>query len=666
MKYTLGIDLGTSATAAATFAAGRAEVLDLGSQGGTMPSLILLREDGEALVGEAAERRASAEPSRLAREFKRRFGDPTPLVLGGTPFGADALVARTWAAVVARATERMGAAPERIALTHPASYGPYKMELLGQAARQAGIERPVFLSEPEAAAIEYANLERIDDDAVIAVYDFGGGTFDATILRKSGSGFAVLGEPEGLERLGGADFDDAVLAYVLDSLRSGGAAIDAGDGATRVALARLREECRLAKEALSEDTDVAIPVMLPALHTQVRLTRPEFESMIRPRLTETTAALARAVRSAGLAMEDIGRVVLVGGSSRIPLVAEMVSAATGRPVSVDVHPKQVVALGAARVAAAQDPAPGVVLTAERQPVALSISEPLPPGPVAELPVPALASPLVNEGAPAARPAQPANSANGRFRGSGRLPWIGGGLVVLAVLSAAAVYGLFGRGGEKALAAQIDDVELVADRYEVSFTTRGFSPDASGNAVAFYWESKGAGSGTAWGSAAGFNGFTPAGRPAPGDRICIVVIRKDGTPIEASGDCHAVAAAPAAATSASPAASSTAAPTATATAADRQARITGITVSNGRYQVAYTTNYATPTGGQHVHFFFNTVPPAQAGIPAAGPWFVYFGPSPFQGYAVAEKPVGATQMCILAANPDHSVQQGTGNCWNLPQ
>ncbi len=544
MGYALGIDLGTSATAAAVSDEGRTEVLDLGAQGGTMPSLVLLRDDGEALVGEAAERRASADPSRLAREFKRRFGDPTPIVLGGTPFGADALVARIWAAVVARATERMGSAPERIALTHPASYGPYKMELLQQAARQAGIERPVFLPEPEAAAIQYAALERVDDGTVVAVYDFGGGTFDATILRKRGAGFEVLGEPEGLERLGGADFDDAVLAYVVEALRASGVALDPGDGATRVAMARLREECRLAKEALSEDTEVSIPVMLPGLHTQVRLTRGEFEGMIRPRIAETTVALERAVRGAGLDFARVDRIVLVGGTSRIPLVAEMVASATGRPVAVDVHPKQVVALGAARVAAL---APIERAAPAAQPVVSAVVPP-PPAPTPAPGVPAVTAPTpvaaVAPEVPKAdppRPATPRKTTTPGSRGSGRrvprTAWLlGGGIGLLAIIGAAAFALFAGGGGDDALAAEIDDIDLVDNRYEVTFTTTGFRPSASGHSVAFYWEPSGASSGTPWSSSQAFTGFTPAGRPSASARICVIVIESDGTILQGSGDC----------------------------------------------------------------------------------------------------------------------------------
>ena len=244
-------------------------------------------------------------------------------------------------------------------MTHPASYGAYKIDLLEQAIRQADLANVTLLTEPEAAAVFYAQQERVPAGAVIAVYDFGGGTFDATMLRKTETGFEQLGRPEGMERLGGIDFDEALFTKVMAMVRASGAVVNPDDPATLAAIARLREECRRAKEALSSDTDTTISVVLPGLQTEMRLTREEFEEMIRPRITETIGALGRAVKSAGLEFDGVDRILLVGGTSRIPLVAEMVREATGRPIAVDAHPKHSMALGAAIVAEARRRAAGV-------------------------------------------------------------------------------------------------------------------------------------------------------------------------------------------------------------------------------------------------------------------------------------------------------------------
>jgi actin-like ATPase involved in cell morphogenesis len=352
MSYFLGIDLGTTYTAAAVCRDGKAEIARLGSHTPSIPSVVLLREDGEVLTGEAAERRAITEPQRIAREFKRRFGDPTPIIVGGTPYSADALTAKLLGAVVAKVSETEGYPPAGIAVSHPANWGDYKKDLLTQAVRRADLNDVSFITEPEAAAIHYASQERITRGSVIAVYDLGGGTFDAAVLKRTDFGWQILGQPEGVEHLGGVDFDEAVFSHVAGSIGDDFDLLDPDDPAVLSAVARLRHECVEAKEALASDTDVTIPVLLPSTSTQteVRLTRSEFEQMIRPSIADSITALERALRAAGVTPDDVTSVLLVGGSSRIPLVSEMVGSAVGRPVAIDAHPKHGVALGAAIVA----------------------------------------------------------------------------------------------------------------------------------------------------------------------------------------------------------------------------------------------------------------------------------------------------------------------------
>jgi actin-like ATPase involved in cell morphogenesis len=351
VAYQLGIDLGTTFTAAAIHRDGRVEIAMLGNRAASVPSVIFLREDETVLTGEAANRRAATEPGRVAREFKRRVGDPTPIILGGTPYSADSLMAKLLRWVVDAVSEREGGHPERTAISHPANWGPYKKDLLDQAIRQADLRGAVTLTEPEAAATYYASTERVNVGDVVAVYDLGGGTFDAAVLRKTESGFEILGEPEGIERLGGIDFDEAVFAHVARALDGALERLDPSDPTAVAAVARLRQECVEAKESLSGDTDVTIPVILPTVQREVRLTRGEFEGMVRLPLAETIDALRRALRSASVEPSDVTAVLLVGGSSRIPLVAQMISAALGRPVAVDAHPKHAIALGAAIAAA---------------------------------------------------------------------------------------------------------------------------------------------------------------------------------------------------------------------------------------------------------------------------------------------------------------------------
>lgn len=355
--YALGIDLGTTFTAAATWRNGHAETASLGSRAAVIPSVVLLRDDETVLTGEAASRRGLTEPQRVAREFKRRFGDTTPILLGGSPYSSEGLMAKLLRAVIDGVAEREGGQPDRICISHPANWGPYKRDLVQQVIRLANVEQPVTLTtEPEAAAAFYAHQQRIEQGAVVAVYDLGGGTFDATVLRKSAQGFEILGQPEGIERLGGIDFDAAVFNHVRIALQGKLEELDEDDPAVISAVARLREECVGAKEALSSDTDASIPVLLPNLSTEVRLTRAELEGMLRPALYSTIESLRRALRSAGVTPDQLHSVLLVGGSSRMPLVSQLVGAELGRPVAVDAHPKHAIALGAAWLAAGVRPA----------------------------------------------------------------------------------------------------------------------------------------------------------------------------------------------------------------------------------------------------------------------------------------------------------------------
>ncbi|MDQ4011349.1 MAG: Hsp70 family protein [Actinomycetota bacterium] len=352
MSYWLGIDVGTTFTAAAICRqeGGRRplpEVIPLGSRSAAVSSVVYLSEDGQAVVGEAAERRAVTDSDRVVREFKRRIGDEVPMVIGGVPHSACEIAAMVVRWVVDRVAEREGESAQGITITHPASWGAYKIRILADALHAADLLEVTFRTEPEAAAASYSMQERVATGSTIAVYDLGGGTFDAAVVRKTGPGtFSVLGVPEGIERLGGVDFDDAVFGHVVAKVPAL-SQLDPEAPATLAATARLRRECNEAKEALSADTEVTIPVLLPDIQSQVRLVRAELEDLIRPQVAQTVEALRRALRSADVAPEQLDAVLLVGGSSRIPLVAQLVSAELGRPVAVDADPTAAIALGAA-------------------------------------------------------------------------------------------------------------------------------------------------------------------------------------------------------------------------------------------------------------------------------------------------------------------------------
>ena len=405
-RYALGVDLGTTYAAAAVWRAGQVEMAGLGRRSVALPSVVYLRADGTLLVGDDAVRRGADDPERLAREFKRRMGDPTPLLLGGSPHSAASLSAALLSEIIAVVCEREGGAPAAVTVTHPANWGPYKQELLTQTLQMAEVTDARTLTEPEAAAVSYAANTRVEPGARIGVYDLGGGTFDAAVLAKTDESFTIVGEPVGIERLGGIDFDAAVRGHVMRALPEVFAELDEHDPATRAALARLRADCTEAKEALSSDTETVIAVAFPSVHTSVRLTRSEFEELIRPTLTPTVTALERAVRSAELTGEDLAAVLLVGGSSRIPLVSELLSHAFGRPIALDAHPKHAVALGAARHAAATlaDDVPGsATASVPAPPTPASPAEPPPATPASPAGPPPATPPSLAEPPPATPP-----------------------------------------------------------------------------------------------------------------------------------------------------------------------------------------------------------------------------------------------------------------------
>ncbi len=346
MSYRLGVDLGTTFTSAAVFRTGWPAMVPLGNRAMQVPSVLFLKPDGEFLVGEPAELRGVSDPDRVVREFKRRIGDRVPILVAGSPHSPQALQAHLLTWVVDRASHSQGSRPDRVTLTYPASWGEFKLDLFAQTIRMADVTGAELCTEPEAAATLYAARNVLAVGDCVAIYDLGGGTFDAAIMQKTPTGFDRLGEPAGIELLGGVDFDEAVFHHVLANV--GEELADAQDDPTlRPRLAQLRRECVAAKEALSNDSETVIPVALGGLTTSVRLVRDEFEDMIRPAVANTVLALRGAVDSAGLVPTDLRAIVLTGGSSRIPLISQELARAFDRPLALDTHPKHDVALGAA-------------------------------------------------------------------------------------------------------------------------------------------------------------------------------------------------------------------------------------------------------------------------------------------------------------------------------
>lgn len=356
--YFLAIDVGTSRTAAATARSAPdgtlvAAPLPLGRNADSTPTTVFVSDSG-LLFGDAAERRGTAQPERLVREFKRRIGDDVPIVAADRRFSPQDLYALVVGWVIGTAVEREGQHPAGIAVSVPVTWGEYRTRLVQDAIGRLGWNDVQVITEPEAAARHYESTHPLDTDRALAVYDFGGGTFDTVILRKTPDGHVdFVGSPVGIPDLGGADFDDIVLRHTVRAAGIPASAMAgvATDPGVRMALASLRRECVEAKESLSFDGEAVVPVLIGDGHGAVRLTRAEFEDMIEPEIERTVEVLEMALEQSGLAAADLDAILLTGGTSRIPRVAQLLSERFDRPIAVDADPKAIIALGAARTVA---------------------------------------------------------------------------------------------------------------------------------------------------------------------------------------------------------------------------------------------------------------------------------------------------------------------------
>ncbi|MEU5941613.1 Hsp70 family protein [Micromonospora sp. NPDC047548] len=364
--YGVGIDLGTSFTAAATASAWALDMAPLAGQAVVTPSVAYLDEKGTLLTGEAADRLGLQDPGRAAREFKRRLGDPTPVILDGAPYSPTALMAALLRSVVDTVSQAQGGPPDRIVLTHPAVWGPYRREQFAAIPHLAGLPRPqaepgsvagsdgptvITITEPVAAATYYCSTQPLPPDGLLAVYDLGGGTFDSAVVRNGRDGLEIVGTPEGIEWLGGADFDQAIVDHVDRQLDGAITALDPTDPGTASILATLQRDCMLAKEALSTREQADITVPLPGSVRHVTVTRKAFEQMITPSVETTMETFRRTLTAAGITLQDLTAVLLVGGSSQIPLVTQLLRDTLRRPIMINTHPKHAVALGAAMLSA---------------------------------------------------------------------------------------------------------------------------------------------------------------------------------------------------------------------------------------------------------------------------------------------------------------------------
>ncbi|USX55501.1 Hsp70 family protein [Lentzea sp. HUAS12] len=349
MSYGLGVDIGTTYTAAAVSDASGTRAIPLGRDV-VVSSVVFATEGGELITGDAADGESRKQPLRASHSHKRRLADPTPLKICDVVRSPALLMAAQLRDAISLATAMRGRPPASVVLTCPAVWGPYRREHFSEVPRLAGVKDAVIVTEPEAAAMHHSVERRLGEGEIVGVYDLGGGTFDATVLQARRHGMEILGTPEGVERLGGIDFDDSLLALVDQRVDGEITRLDPADAEQARILLSVREVCRRAKEELSAATDTLLHLDLPDGSREVTVTRADFERAIAPQLALTTDAFRRTISSAGLRADDLASVLLVGGSSQIPLVADTLSKTVGKPLRAGLHPKLSVALGAAALA----------------------------------------------------------------------------------------------------------------------------------------------------------------------------------------------------------------------------------------------------------------------------------------------------------------------------
>lgn len=358
-SWILGVDIGTTfCVAAARPADGRAEIIEVAGQR-RVPSVIVLDDSGQIVVGQSAENLAAANPSRAVRAPKSRLGDPAPVVIGGRVHDSVELVAALLRHLYDAAVAQQGGEPSEVRLTHPAIWGRPRLEQLRAVAERAGLKNVTLVAEPVAAAVAYAaaagmldaptvaaNAPRISH---VAVYDLGGGTFDTAVLAATAEGFAVVGRPVGEDRLGGELFDELLANHVGQQLDA-----DAWENLQisddlrwQQAAAALRTEARRVKEALSSHDYAELMVALPNGFVQHRVTRDELEGLMRPYIEQSVDRLVQVVADAGLAPGQLDAICLAGGASHAPAVERAVRAAfPDVAIARRGDPKTAVALGA--------------------------------------------------------------------------------------------------------------------------------------------------------------------------------------------------------------------------------------------------------------------------------------------------------------------------------
>lgn len=346
MSKIIGIDLGTTNSCVAVLEGGEPKVIPNPEGNRTTPSVVAFK-NGERQVGEVAKRQSITNPNTII-SIKRHMGTDHKTEIEGKEYSPQEVSAIILQYLKSYAEDYLGENVTKAVITVPAYFNDAERQATKDAGRIAGLEVERIINEPTAAALAYG-LDKMDEDQTILVYDLGGGTFDVSILEL-GDGVFEVKSTAGDNRLGGDDFDQVIIDYLVDQFKKENGIDLAKD---KMALQRLKDAAEKAKKDLSgvTSTQISLPFITAGeagpLHLEVTLSRAKFEELSADLVERTMGPTRQALKDAGLTPSELDKVILVGGSTRIPAVQEAIKKETGKEPHRGVNPDEVVAMGAA-------------------------------------------------------------------------------------------------------------------------------------------------------------------------------------------------------------------------------------------------------------------------------------------------------------------------------
>ncbi|MDQ1425372.1 MAG: molecular chaperone DnaK [Acidimicrobiaceae bacterium] len=349
MPKAVGIDLGTTNSVVSFLEAGDPVVIPNSEGGRTTPSVVAFAKNGEVLVGEVAKRQAITNPDRTIRSVKRHMGTSWSIEIDGKKYTAQEISARTLMKLKRDAEAYLGDTVTQAVITVPAYFDDAQRTATKEAGQIAGLEVLRIINEPTAAALAYGLDKEASGDETVLVFDLGGGTFDVSIL-EIGDGVFEVKATHGDTNLGGDDWDQRIIDWLVSQFKNAHGIDLAAD---RMATQRLKEAAEKAKIELSQvqQTQINLPFITATpegpLHLDETLSRAKFQELTADLLERCKLPFEQAIKDAGLTKGQIDHVILVGGSTRMPAVQEMVQSFTGSEPHKGVNPDEVVAIGAA-------------------------------------------------------------------------------------------------------------------------------------------------------------------------------------------------------------------------------------------------------------------------------------------------------------------------------